>query len=228
MMLEPWDKLPEYMRNEKVKPYYDSLSRKKNSLVLKRIFDVVMSVVLFILLLPIIAAISIWIKLDSKGPVFFRQVRITAYGRKFRIYKFRTMVENAEALGSQVTSQNDMRVTRVGEKIRRLRLDELPQLINIFKGEMSFVGTRPEVPRYVKQYTPEMYATLLLPAGVTSEASICFKDEDTMLKNTFNVDETYVKEVLPKKMKYNLAEIRQYKFRNDILTMIKTCITVVN
>lgn len=222
MMLEPWDKLPEYMRNEKVKPYYDSLSRKKNSLALKRIFDVVMSVVLFILLLPIIAAISIWIKLDSKGPVFFRQVRITAYGRKFRIYKFRTMVENAEALGSQVTSQNDMRVTRVGEKIRRLRLDELPQLINIFKGEMSFVGTRPEVPRYVKQYSPEMYATLLLPAGVTSEASIEYKDEDELLRDASNADEIYIKEVIPGKMIWNLKEIREFSFFKEIKILFRT------
>lgn len=145
---------------------------------------------------------------------------------KFKIYKFRTMVTDAEKLGSQVTSDNDARVTRVGKKIRSCRLDELPQLFNIIKGDMSFVGTRPEVPRYVKQYTPEMYATLLLPAGVTSKASICFKDEDTMLKNTSNVDETYVKEVLPEKMKYNLEEIRQYKFINDILTMIKTVIKV--
>lgn len=226
MMLEPWDKLPEYMRNEKVKPYYDSLSRKKNSLALKRIFDVVVSLILLCLLSPVYIILAIWIKSDSKGPVIFKQDRITRYGRKFKIYKFRTMVTNAERLGSQVTSDNDVRVTGVGKKIRSYRLDELPQLINIIKGDMSFVGTRPEVPRYVKQYTPEMYATLLLPAGVTSKASICFKEEDTMLKNTSDVDETYVKEVLPKKMKYNLAEIRQYKFRNDILTMIKTVINV--
>lgn len=226
MMLEPWDKLPEYMRNEKVKPYYVSLSRKKNSLALKRIFDVVVSLILLCLLSPVFIILAIWIKSDSKGPVIFKQDRITRYGRKFKIYKFRTMVTNAERLGSQVTSDNDVRVTGVGKKIRSYRLDELPQLINIIKGDMSFVGTRPEVPRYVKQYTPEMYATLLLPAGVTSKASICFKEEDTMLKNTSDVDETYVKEVLPKKMKYNLAEIRQYKFRNDILTMIKTVINV--
>lgn len=226
MMLEPWDKLPEYMRNEKVKPYYDSLSRKKNSLALKRIFDVVVSLILLCLLSPVFIILAIWIKSDSKGPVIFKQDRITRYGREFKIYKFRTMVTNAERLGSQVTSDNDARVTKVGKKIRSCRLDELPQLINIIKGDMSFVGTRPEVPRYVKQYTPEMYATLLLPAGVTSIASIYFKDEDTMLKNTADVDETYVKEVLPEKMKYNLAEIRQYKFRNDILTMIKTVIKV--
>lgn len=227
MMLLPWDKLPEYMRNEKVKPYYDSLSKKKNSLALKRIFDVVMSVVLFILLLPVIAFISVWIKLDSRGPVFFRQVRITSYGRKFKIYKFRTMVENAEALGSQVTSQNDMRVTRVGEKIRKLRLDELPQLINIFKGEMSFVGTRPEVPRYVKQYAPEMYATLLLPAGVTSEASIEYKDEDELLRDASNADEVYVKKVLPGKMKWNLKEIREFSFLKEIKILFRTVAAVL-
>ncbi len=226
MMLLPWDKLPEYMRNEKVKPYYDSLSKKKNSLALKRFFDVFTSIILLCLLSPVFIILAVWIKSDSKGPVIFKQYRVTSYGRKFKIYKFRTMVTDAEKLGSQVTSDNDARVTRVGKKIRSCRLDELPQLFNIIKGDMSFVGTRPEVPRYVKQYTPEMYATLLLPAGVTSKASICFKDEDTMLKNTSNVDETYVKEVLPEKMKYNLEEIRQYKFINDILTMIKTVIKV--
>lgn len=227
MMLESWDNLPEYMRNEKVKPYYDSLSKKKFSLILKRIFDVVMSMVLFILLMPVIIILSIWIKLDSKGTVFFRQVRITTYGRQFKIYKFRTMVENAEALGSQVTSQNDMRVTKVGEKIRKLRLDELPQLINIFKGEMSFVGTRPEVPRYVKQYSPEMYATLLLPAGVTSEASIEYKDEDELLREASNADEVYVKEVLPGKMAWNLKEIKEFSFFREIKILFKTVKAVV-
>ena len=160
-------------------------------------------------------------------PVFFRQVRITSYGRKFKIYKFRTMVENAEALGSQVTSQNDMRVTRVGEKIRKLRLDELPQLINIFKGEMSFVGTRPEVPRYVKQYAPEMYATLLLPAGVTSEASIEYKDEDELLRDASNADEVYVKKVLPGKMKWNLKEIREFSFLKEIKILFRTVAAVL-
>lgn len=222
MRLVSWDKLPDYMRNEEVKPYYDSLSKKKLSLILKRVFDVVMSMVLFILLSPVIIILSIWIKLDSKGPVFFRQVRITTYGRQFKIFKFRTMVENAEALGSQVTSQNDKRVTRVGEKIRKVRLDELPQLINIFKGEMSFVGTRPEVPRYVKQYAPEMYATLLLPAGVTSEASIEYKDEDELLSDAANVDEVYVKEVLPGKMAWNLKEIREFSFLKEIKILFKT------
>ena len=228
MMLVTWDRLPEYMKNEKVRPYYDSLLKKKGSLALKRGFDVAASLILLCLLSPVFIVLAIWIKSDSKGPVIFKQDRITSYGRKFKIYKFRTMVTDAEKLGSQVTSDGDVRVTRVGKKIRSCRLDELPQLVNIIKGDMSFVGTRPEVPRYVKQYTPEMYATLLLPAGVTSKASICFKDEDAMLKNTSNVDETYVKKVLPLKMKYNLEEIRQYKFRNDILTMIKTVLAVVN
>lgn len=225
-MLLPWDKLPDYMRNKEVKPYYDSLSKKKLSLVLKRVFDVGMSIILLCVLSPIFVILAIWIKCDSKGPVIFKQERITRYGRIFKIYKFRTMVTNAEKLGSQVTSDNDMRVTKVGKKIRSCRLDELPQLINIIKGEMSFVGTRPEVPRYVKHYTSQMYATLLLPAGVTSMASINFKDEDKMLKDASNVDEVYVSKVLPEKMKYNLTEISQYKFRNDILTMVKTVIKI--
>lgn len=222
MMLTPWDRLPDYIRNEEVKPYYDSLSKKKISLFFKRIFDVVMSVVLLILFFPIFVVLSIWIKLDSKGPVFFRQIRITACGKQFKIFKFRTMVENAEELGSQVTTQNDMRITKVGEIIRKVRFDELPQLINILKGEMSFVGTRPEVPRYVEQYTSEMYATLLLPAGVTSEASIEYRDENQLLDGALNIDEVYIKKVLPDKMLWNLKGIKEFSFFKEIKILFKT------
>lgn len=222
MRLIPWDKLPDYMKNEDVKPYYDNLSKKKMSLFFKRIFDMVMSMTLLILLSPILVVLSIWIKLDSKGPIFFRQTRITNYGKRFEIFKFRTMVENAEALGSQVTTQNDKRITEVGKKIRKIRLDELPQLINIFKGEMSFIGTRPEVPKYVKHYSPEMYATLLLPAGVTSEASIVYKDEDKLLNNATDVDRIYIEKVLPSKMLWNLKGVKEFGFFREMRILFKT------
>ena len=192
MILKKWDLLPENMKTEEVKPYYLSLKKKTGSLIAKRIFDILVSLVLLILLSPVLIVISIMIKADSKGPVMFRQVRVTQYGKTFRIFKFRTMVTDAEKLGSQVTVDGDSRITKMGNRLRKCRLDELPQLLNILKGEMTFVGTRPEVEKYVNCYTPEMMATLLLPAGVTSTASIAYKDEDRLLKDAVSPDEVYV------------------------------------
>lgn len=226
-MLRKWNELPEFMKNKKVLPYYQILQKKSTSLFLKRIFDIVASVVMLVILFPIMSLLSIAIVLDSEGGVFFCQERVTQYGRKFKIHKFRTMVANAEKLGSQVTVNNDMRVTRVGKIIRKYRLDELPQLIDVLKGDMSFVGTRPEVPKYVKKYSPEMMATLLLPAGITSEASICYKDEDKLLKSADDADEVYVRKILPGKMKYNLKAIKNFSFFNEISTMFRTIIEVL-
>lgn len=227
MKLREWNELPKFMRTKEVRPYYQKLKKKKVSLFFKRLFDISVASFMLIILSPMMIGIGVAIKIDSKGPVFFRQVRITQYGRKFWIFKFRTMVENAESIGSQVTVKNDMRVTKVGSAIRKVRLDELPQLINIVIGDMSFVGTRPEVIKYVKRYTPEMMATLLLPAGVTSEASIEYKDEDKLLSNAQDVDDTYVYEVLPEKMKYNLKSIENFSFFQEIIIMIKTVVAVV-
>lgn len=226
MLLKEWDRLPEEMRTPAVRPYYDRLRRKKVGLIAKRIGDVALSVLLIILLSPVLLVISLIIVCDSRGGVFFRQQRVTSYGKVFRIFKFRTMVSNAESLGSQVTVNNDSRVTRCGRFLRKYRLDELPQLFNIFIGEMSFVGTRPEVPRYVQAYTEEMRATLLLPAGVTSLASIEFKDEDALLQNADDADRTYVEEILPQKMKYNLEYLDRYRFGYDIRLMFQTVAAV--
>ena len=227
MILRSWDKLPEYMRNDKVKPYYELLKKRTWSLIMKRIFDIVMSLLLLMILSPVFLAVSIWIKLDSKGPVFFRQVRVTTYGKQFRIFKFRTMCENAEKKGSLVTVGNDSRITKVGEKIRHCRLDEIPQLLNVLAGDMTFVGTRPEVVKYVNAYSDEMYATLLLPAGITSVASIQYKDEDEILSNAKDPDDAYIHEVLPGKMKYNLASIENFSFLNEIKTMANTLKAVI-
>lgn len=227
MILRSWDKLPEYMRNDKVKPYYELLKKRTGSLIMKRIFDVVMSLLLLMILSPVFLAVSIWIKLDSKGPVFFRQVRVTTYGKQFRIFKFRTMCENAEKKGSLVTVGNDSRITKVGEKIRHCRLDEIPQLLNVLAGDMTFVGTRPEVVKYVNAYSDEMYATLLLPAGITSVASIQYKDEDEILSKAKDPDDAYIHEVLPDKMKYNLASIENFSFLNEIKTMVNTLKAVI-
>ena len=226
-MLKKWEELPKYMRTEAVRPYYESLSRKKFSLYVKRFFDVTVASVMLVLLSPVLLVLAFLIAKDSKGGVFYRQERVTQYGRKFRIFKFRTMVANADKIGTQVTVQNDNRITKIGEKLRKYRLDELPQLFNIILGDMSFVGTRPESTHYVKCYTPEMYATLLLPAGVTSEASIRYKDEAELLDRADNVDEVYVKEVLPGKMKYNLEEIRKFSWWREIGTMVRTVVAVV-
>ena len=226
VMWREWKELPDFMRTEAVRPYYDSLSHKKGQLFLKRVFDFTVSSLMLAVLSPVLAVLAVLIRLDSEGPVFYRQERVTQYGRKFRIYKFRTMVQDADKKGSLVTTQGDARITRIGKKLRGCRLDELPQLINIWKGEMSFVGTRPEVVKYVKQYTDEMYATLLLPAGVTSEASVQFKDEDQRIAAGVEAgriaDEVYVEDVLGEKMEINLQELKAFSVAENIKTMIRT------
>ncbi len=230
-MLVSWNELPEVMQNDEVRKYYDVLKKRKKSLFVKRCFDVVVSFIMIILLSWLFIILAVLIKIDSKGPVFFRQTRVTAGNKEFKIFKFRTMVENAEKIGSLVTEANDARITRVGNKIRKCRLDEIPQLFNVLRGEMSFVGTRPEVRKYVNSYTDEMMATLLLPAGITSLASIKFKDEDEIIDNCLrdgmNTDTAYIQEVLPEKMKYNLEYIRDFNFKYDIILMFKTAFSVM-
>ena len=223
-----WEKLPPQMQTEAVKPYYEILQKKQIGLIFKRSFDIVVSLIMLLILSPVFLVLAIAIKLDSKGPVFYRQVRVTQYGKEFRIFKFRTMVDNADKIGSQVTVGGDSRITRVGKVIRECRLDEIGQLLNILGGSMTFVGTRPEVPKYVEKYTPEMWATLLLPAGVTSEASIRYKDEAALLDAAEDVDATYIQDVLPGKMKYNLRSIQEYSFFKDIKTMFQTVFAVVD
>lgn len=228
MLLRKWDDIPEFMRNDEVKKYYDILIEKRFSLMLKRFFDIIMSLLLLIVLLPVFLILAIWIKADSKGTVFYRQERITQYGRTFRIFKFRTMVSNADKIGTLVTTQNDSRITRVGEKIRKCRLDEIPQLINILKGDMSFVGTRPEVQKYVDAYTDEMKATLLLPAGVTSLASLKYRDEDEIISQETDkgktVDQAYIEDVLPEKMKFNLEYLNNFNILKDVNLCLRTVI----
>lgn len=225
--MRKWDELPGDMQNEEVRKYYDILQKRKGSLVIKRIFDIMVSGVLVLVLIPVFIILGIMIKLDSPGPVMFRQVRVTTYGKKFRIFKFRTMVNNADKIGTQVTTKGDARVTRVGKLLRGCRLDELPQLFNILCGDMTLVGTRPEVEKYVNQYTDEMKATLLLPAGVTSKASICYKDEERLLESADDADRVYVETILPEKMKYNLQAIEEFSFWQDIKTMFETVVAVL-
>lgn len=222
-----WDKLPKYMQTEEVRPYYEILSKKRSQLKIKRAFDFSVALIMLIVLAFPMLFIAVWIKLDSEGPVFYRQERVTQYGRKFRIHKFRTMVSNADKIGTAVTVGNDSRITKVGSKLRHLRIDELPQLLDVISGDMSFVGTRPEAVKYVKMYSPEYYATLLLPAGITSEASIRYKDEDKLLDAADDVDKVYVEEVLPQKMKWNLKTIESFCIINELIVMINTVIAVL-
>ena len=225
-MLRQWEDLPKRMRNEAVRPYYEQLKKKKVSLFLKRCIDVSLSSALLLFLAPAMLLIGIAVRLDSPGPALFRQVRVTQYGRQFRIFKFRTMVNHADRMGTQVTASGDARITRLGRKMRHYRLDELPQLLNIFLGDMSFVGTRPEVVKYVREYTDEMTATLLLPAGVTSEVSIQYKDEEKLLADVADVDEAYIHVVLPEKMEYNLKSLKDFSLIHELRIMVDTVIAV--
>lgn len=227
MILCKWNDLPDDMRIDEVRPYYEILAKKQGQIFFKRVFDFVVALIMLIVLCIPMIIISIWIKIDSKGPVFYRQERVTTNGEHFKIHKFRTMVSNADKIGTQVTVDNDSRITNVGSKLRRVRLDELPQLIDVLQGTMSFVGTRPEAVKYVDQYKPEYMATLLMPAGITSEASIRYKDEDKLLKKADDVDKAYVEKVLPGKMKYNLESIKKFSFWGEIVTMFRTVLAVL-
>ncbi len=226
-MLRKWDKLPENMRTDAVRPYYEALERKRGSLLLKRAFDIAAAALMLVAASPLMLIVSAVVAIDSPGGVFYRQERVTQYGRRFRIFKFRTMVKNADRIGTQVTVSNDARITRAGEVLRKYRIDEVPQLLNILRGEMTLVGTRPESVQYVRQYTPEMMATLLLPAGVTSEASIRFKDEAELLEQADDADKVYVEDILPQKMRYNLESLRRFSLCGDLKTLFRTIAAVI-
>lgn len=214
------------MQTEEVRKYYDILEKKRLGLFFKRAFDIFASAMALLIIWPVFLILAIAIKLDSPGPVFYRQVRVTQYGQHFRIHKFRTMVQNADR-GSQVTVNNDSRITRVGKVIRNCRLDEIAQLIDVLAGTVTLVGVRPESPKYVAEYTDEMMATLLLPAGVTSLASIYYKDEAKMLDGVEDTDKVYIEKILPAKMHYNLKGIEQFSFFGDIKIMFMTVFAVL-
>lgn len=232
-MWKEWKELPSDMKNEKVKPYYQMLRRKQKSIRTKRGMDFILALILTVILLPVMAVIAVCIKLDTRGPVFYRQERVTQYGKVYRIFKFRTMVAGADRQGPLVTQTGDSRITRAGRLLRKCRLDELPQLFNVLAGDMSFVGTRPEVKKYVDRYTEEMQATLLLPAGITSRTSILYKDEDEVMEKYLketgeSVDDVYVKYILPEKMKYNLQYLEKFGVLNDLKVMVDTVFAVLH
>lgn len=226
MRIRKWEELPDFMRCDEVREYYEILQKKRVQLFLKRVFDLVVALIMLVALAVPMVIVAVLIKWDSPGPVLFRQERVTTYGELFQIHKFRTMVSNAEKIGTGVTVQGDERITKVGRILRSLRIDEIPQLIDVVLGTMSFVGTRPETPKYVKHYTKEMYATLLMPAGITSEASIRYKDESQLLNGAEDVDKVYVEQVLPAKMVWNLESIKRFQFMEDVMTMVRTVVAV--
>lgn len=226
-ILKPWSELPEFMRLPEVKPYYDILKKKEWQLTLKRAFDFILALFLLIVLALPMLLIALCIRLDSKGSPIYRQERVTAYGRRFRIHKFRTMVADADLKGVLLTAKADRRITRVGMILRHFHLDEMPQLIDVLEGSMSFVGTRAEVPKYVDQYQPEYYATLLMPAGITSEATIRYKDEYKLLSAAQDVEKVYLEQILPVKMKWNLESVRRFRFLREILTLFRTALAVL-
>lgn len=226
-MLKKWNDLPDFIRVDEVRPYWEILNKRRGQLLLKRIFDLVVALILLVILAIPMAIIAVMIKIEDPGPVLYRQERVTTYGKHFKIHKFRTMVVNADKIGAAVTIGEDPRITKVGKRLRHLRLDELPQVLDVIQGTMSFVGTRPEAVKYVERYKPEYNATLLMPAGITSEASIRYKDEDKLLNAADDVDNVYVEKVLPEKMKWNLESIRRFRFLREILTMFRTVFAVL-
>lgn len=227
MILRKWEQLPEWLRNESTKQYYDILRRKRFDLFFKRVFDFIVAMLLLILLSPVLLITAILVKATSKGPVLYKQERLTTYGKKFKIFKFRTMIENADKLGTLVTLDNDSRVTKVGRFLRKLRLDEVPQLFNVLLGQMSFVGTRPEVQKYVEAYSEDMLATLLMPAGITSLACINFRDEEKCLGSRQSVEDVYINKILPDKMRYNLEYIERFNVFYDVKLMFDTVLAVL-
>lgn len=227
MILKKWEDLPEFMQIPEVRPYYDKLDKMRFSLFVKRLFDFCLALVLLVIAAIPMAVIAVCIKMDSPGPVFYRQERATTYGKHFRIHKFRTMVNDAEKKGTAVTVGDDARITKIGANLRHLRLDELPQIFDVLSGNMSFVGTRPEAIKYVRQYRPEFFATLLMPAGITSEASIRYKDEEKLLSAAEDVDRVYLEEILPAKMFWNLESIMRFRFLRELLTMFRTVFAVL-
>ncbi len=215
------------MKNEYTLRCWQELEKRKAALAAKRLFDVAASAVILLILSPLMLLLALAVKLDSPGPVFYRQVRVGRYGRDFRIFKFRTMVQDADQIGPPLTMGQDPRVTRVGRMIRRCRLDEFSQLLNVLGGSMSLVGPRPEVRRYVDAYAPEYLATLLIRPGVTAPSSIAFKDEEKILRSSEDPERVYVEQILPPKMALNLKYLREISLPGDIKILFQTVAAVI-
>lgn len=200
---------------------------KESTLILKRFFDICMSIFGLIILSPIFLIIAVLIKINSKGAVFFRQTRVGLNGKEFKIYKFRTMVTDAEKKGMQITVGNDSRVTSIGKIIRKCKMDEIPQLINVLIGDMSFVGPRPEVPKYVEMYNEADKEILMIRPGITDIASIEYRNENEILGKSENPEKTYIEEVMPAKIKFNKEYLSNISIKYDIYLIIKTVVAIL-
>ncbi|WP_294155480.1 sugar transferase [uncultured Clostridium sp.] len=194
---------------------------------IKRIFDMICSGLGLIVLSPFLIFVAIRIKMGSDGPVFFKQIRVGKNGKEFKILKFRTMVVNAEKLGRQITVGNDNRITKIGAFLRKYKIDELPQLINVFKGDMSLVGPRPEVPRYVNMYTEEQRKVLDVKPGITDLASIRYRDENELLGKAENPDEFYINTIMPDKLALNMEYINKSNVFLDIYIILQTILKCI-
>lgn len=196
-------------------------------LIQKRIFDLVCAALGLLIASPFLVCIALWIKLDSSGPVFFRQRRVGKNGRHFLICKFRTMIRDAPQRGGEITTAADPRITRAGKILRKYKLDELPQLFNVVRGEMSMVGPRPEVPRYVDLYSPQQKQVLTMLPGLTDEASIRYRSENELLGDGMDAERTYIEVLMPDKLRLNLAYMKEASMKKDIEIMMRTLLAIV-
>ena len=219
--MRKWNKLPKYMQNNEVELIYDSLKKKFFYRFIKRLFDFFASLFLFVLLLLPSLLIAIIIPLTSKGSPIFKQERVGRYGKSFIIFKFRTMKIGSEQSG-QITSKNDSRVTKFGKFLRKTHIDEFPQLLNVLVGQMSFVGTRPEVPMFLEYYRPIWMATLLMRPGITSTSAIVNTNESEKIAVKENKNEYYVNTLMPQKMEMNINDLRNCGLFYDIKIMWRT------
>lgn len=224
LLLSKKENLPKKLKTPAVLPYYNILKKKGATLITKRVIDCTMCSLIFLIASPFFLIFALLVKLTSKGPVFFKQERVGRDLKPFFILKFRTMVENADKQGVQLTTGNDSRITGFGKFLRAINMDEMPQLINVIKGDMSIIGTRPEVKRYVLVYSEEMYATLLLSPGMLSRASVKYKNENELLTGIPDPQEMYIKKILPDKMKENLAYLKQISLKEDFIIVMKSIV----
>ena len=226
--MEPYDGRKASGRDEypEVRPWVECLGRQRGRLVRKRLFDIGASLLILLIASPFLLLLALAIKLDSPGPVFYRQVRVGRYGTVERCV-FRTMVQDADKKGLSLTTGHDPRITRVGRFIRKIRLDEFSQLLNVLKGEMSLVGPRPEVRRYVEAYAPEYWATLLVRPGITAPSSIAFRNEDEILGAGGDPEEIYIQQILPEKCRLNLEYLKNISVCRDIAVMFQTAAAVL-
>ena len=205
----------------------DVLKRRRGRLALKRVMDIAISGAALCVLWPVLLLIALAIVIDDPGPVFYRQVRVGRGGKEFRIFKFRTMVVDADKKGLQITVGRDSRITRMGALLRKTKLDELAQLLNVFLGQMSFVGPRPEVPRYVAMYTPYQRQVLLVRPGITDYASIAYRNENDLLAGADDPERMYVEEIMPAKLELNMKYLRRVSPLEDIRLILATIAAVI-